>query len=311
MTKDLKKELMLPSGRQVSIPTGLFIDNQFVASESGQTFQTINPVTEEVICDIQLASAKDIDAAVKSSRKAFSTTWGLNSTPSERSKLLFRLAELMERDAQTLAELEALDNGKPVSVARDADIADSAACLRYFAGWADKITGQTIQVDDPKKFAYTKHEPVGVCAQIIPWNYPIMMWAWKTAPALATGCTVIMKPSELTPITALKLCELMVEAGFPPGVLNCVPSTGPVGGAALSAHEDVDKIAFTGSTATGRKILEAAAKSNLKKVTLELGGKSAHLIFPSADLDQAAKHAALGIFYNMGQDCTAGNPTSS
>ncbi|KAG8691017.1 aldehyde dehydrogenase (NAD(P)(+)) ald5 [Ceratobasidium sp. 423] len=213
----------------------------------------------------------------------------------------------MERDAQTLAELEALDNGKPVTVARDVDIADSVGCLRYYAGWADKNHGQTIEVNDDTKMAYTRHEPIGVCGQIIPWNYPIMMWAWKTAPALACGCTIVMKPSELTPLTALKLCELVVEAGFPAGVLNCVPSLGPVGGAALSEHPDVDKIAFTGSTITGRKIMAAAAASNLKKVTLELGGKSPNIVFPSADLQQAANWASLGIFFNQGQDCTAGS----
>ncbi|KDR83839.1 hypothetical protein GALMADRAFT_236251 [Galerina marginata CBS 339.88] len=192
-------------------------------------------------------------------------------------------------------------------IARDFDIGDSIQCLRYYAGWADKITGQTLEVDNKAKLAFTRHDPIGVCGQIIPWNYPINMWAWKVAPALAVGCTIVMKPSELTPLTALKLSELVKEAGFPPGVVNTVPSLGPVGGAALAAHLDVDKVAFTGSTITGRKIMEAAAKSNLKKVSLELGGKSPHLIFESADLEQAASWAALGICYNSGQDCTAGS----
>lgn len=208
---------------------------------------------------------------------------------------------------QELGVLESLNNGKPVRIARDFDIGDSVQCLRYYAGWADKIAGQSLEVDNKTKFAFTKHEPIGVCGQIIPWNYPINMWSWKVAPALAVGCTIVMKPSELTPLTALKLSELVKEAGFPPGVLNTVPSLGHVGGAALAAHPDVDKVAFTGSTITGRKIMEAAAKSNLKKVSLELGGKSPHLIFESCDMDQAANWAALGICYNSGQDCTAGS----
>ncbi|KAG8791395.1 aldehyde dehydrogenase (NAD(P)(+)) ald5 [Ceratobasidium sp. 428] len=299
--------LPLPSGKKLTVPTGLFINNQFVPSVTGDTIETINPSTEEVICTVQAASAKDIDLAVKAARDAFNTTWGKHVPGTKRAALIYKLADLMERDAQLLAELEALDNGKPVGVALEGDIMESVGCLRYYAGWADKNHGQTIEVNDDTKMAYTRHEPVGVCGQIIPWNYPIMMWAWKTAPALACGCTIVMKPSELTPLTALKLCELIVEAGFPPGVLNCVPSLGPVGGATLAEHHDVDKIAFTGSTVTGRKIMQAAAASNLKKVTLELGGKSPNIVFPSADLQQAANWACLGIFYNQGQDCTAGS----
>ncbi|CAE6521169.1 unnamed protein product [Rhizoctonia solani] len=303
----LSTSVSLPSGKKLTIPTGLFINNEFVASVTGDTLVTANPSTEEEICTVQAASVKDIDLAVQAARKAFNTTWGKHVPGTQRGALLHKLADLMERDAQTLAELEALDNGKPVTVARDVDVADSVGCLRYYAGWADKNHGQTIEVNDDTKMAYTRHEPIGVCGQIIPWNYPIMMWAWKTAPALACGCTIVMKPSELTPLTALKLCELVVEAGFPAGVLNCVPSLGPVGGAALSEHPDVDKIAFTGSTVTGRKIMAAAAASNLKKVTLELGGKSPNIVFPSADLQQAANWASLGIFFNQGQDCTAGS----
>jgi aldehyde dehydrogenase (NAD+) len=221
--------------------------------------------------------------------------------------LINKLADLIERDQQELAELESLNNGKPVKIARDYDIGDSIQCLRYYAGFADKIVGQTIEIDTKTKAAFTRPEPIGVCGQIIPWNYPINMWSWKIAPALAAGCTVVMKPSELTPLTALKLSELVKEAGFPPGVINTVPSLGSIGGAALAAHPDVDKVAFTGSTITGRKIMEAASKSNLKKVSLELGGKSPHLVFESADLDQAANWTALGILYNTGQDCTAGS----
>ncbi|KAJ3723071.1 NAD-aldehyde dehydrogenase [Lentinula raphanica] len=294
--------------KEISVSTGLFINNEFVPSvDSSEVIQCFNPATEEVIASVVAGSAKDIDVAVAAARTAFKTTWGKNVTGWERSRLMNKLADLIERDAQELAELETLNNGKPVAVARDFDIGDSIQCLRYYAGWADKITGQTIEVDNKSKMAFTRHEPIGVCGQIIPWNYPINMWSWKVAPALAVGCTIVMKPSEITPLTALKLSELVVEAGFPPGVINTVPSLGPVGGAALSAHPDVDKVAFTGSTITGRKIMEAAAKSNLKKVSLELGGKSPQLIFESADLKQAAAWSALGICYNTGQDCTAGS----
>ncbi|KAG2013751.1 aldehyde dehydrogenase, variant 2 [Coprinopsis cinerea AmutBmut pab1-1] len=274
-------------GKSIQVPTGLFINNEFRHSvDSGERIDAINPATEEVLCSVVAASEKDIDVAVAAAREAFNTTWGKNVTGWERARLLHKLADLMERDAQELAELESLNNGKPVRIARDFDIGDSIQCLRYYAGWADKITGQTLEVDNKTKIAFTRHDPIGVCGQIIPWNYPINMWAWKVAPALAVGCTIVMKPSEMTPLTALKLSELAKEAGFPPGVVNTVPSLGSVGGAALAAHKDVDKVAFTGSTVTGRKIMEAAAKSNLKKVSLELGGKSPHLVFESADLEQ-------------------------
>ncbi|TDL29623.1 aldehyde dehydrogenase [Rickenella mellea] len=296
------------SDRKIVVNTGLFINNEFVKSvDSQDLIQAINPATEDVLCSVSAASAKDIDVAVSAARKAFQTTWGKNVTGFERSKLINRLADLIERDQQELAELESLNNGKPVRIARDYDIGDTIQCLRYYAGWADKIVGQLIEVDNKTKVAFTRHDPIGVCGQIIPWNYPIGMWGWKVGPALATGCTIVMKPSEITPLTALKLSELVKEAGFPPGVVNTVPSLGHIGGAALAVHSDVDKVAFTGSTVTGRKIMESAAKSNLKKVSLELGGKSPHLIFESADLEQAANWAALGIFYNTGQDCTAGS----
>lgn len=299
--------VQIPSlNKQITVPTGLFIDNEFVPSfDSSEMITAINPATEEIICSVVSASPKDIDVAVTAARRAFKTTWGKNVTGFERARLISKLADLIERDQQSLAELESLNNGKPVKVARDFDIGDCVQCLRYYAGWADKIMGQTLEVDNKAKLAFTRHDPIGVCGQIIPWNYPINMWAWKVAPALAVGCTIVMKPSELTPLTALKLSELVKEAGFPPGVINTVPSHGHVGGAALAAHPDVDKVAFTGSTITGRKIMEAAAKSNLKKVSLELGGKSPYLVFESADLEQAANWAALGICYNTGQDCTA------
>ncbi|KAF8558884.1 aldehyde dehydrogenase [Imleria badia] len=305
----LSVKIVIPAtGRNIELPTGLFINNEFVPSaDSNEVIHAINPATEDVICSVVAGSEKDIDIAVAAARKAFNTTWGKNVTGFKRSRLLNKLADLIERDQQILAEVESLDNGKPVRIARDFDICDTIQCLRYYAGWADKIVGQTIEVNNKTKLAFTRHDPIGVCGQIIPWNYPISMWGWKVAPALACGCTIVMKPSELTPLTALLLSKLIAEAGFPPGVVNTIPSLGPIGGAALSAHRDVDKVAFTGSTATGRKIMEAAAKSNLKKVSLELGGKSPHLIFESADLDQAANWACLGILYNTGQDCTAGS----
>ncbi|KAJ7904427.1 aldehyde dehydrogenase domain-containing protein [Mycena olivaceomarginata] len=297
----------VPGRSEIQVPTGLFINNEFVPSvDSQEVIDAVNPFTEEVICSVASASAKDIDIAVAAARKAFNTTWGKNVTGPERSRLINKLADLIEQNAQELGELESLNNGKPVRIARDFDIGDTVQCLRYYAGWADKIVGQSLEVDNKTKFAFTKHEPIGVCGQIIPWNYPILSRR-KVAPALAVGCTIVMKPSELTPLTALKLSELVKEAGFPPGVVNTVPSLGSVGGAALASHPDVDKVAFTGSTITGRKIMEAAAKSNLKKVSLELGGKSPHLIFESCDMDQAANWAALGICYNSGQDCTAGS----
>ncbi|EIM88564.1 NAD-aldehyde dehydrogenase [Stereum hirsutum FP-91666 SS1] len=302
-------EIPVPkSNTTIKVSTGLFINNEFVPSEDPNSkIEVVNPHTEQVLCSIAAATAKDVDRAVAAARKAFRTTWGKNVTGFERSRLLNKLADLIERDQQVLAELETLNNGKPVKIARDFDIGDSVGCLRYYAGWADKVVGQSIEVNRSTKLAITHPDPIGVCGQIIPWNYPIMMWAWKVAPALAVGCTIVMKPSELTPLTALKLSELVVEAGFPPGVINTIPSFGSVGGQALAEHHDVDKVAFTGSTVTGRRIMEAAAKSNIKKVSLELGGKSPHLIFESADLDQAANWACLGILYNTGQDCTAGS----
>ena len=295
------------TGRVVEIPTGLFINNEFVPSvDSQDLIDVFNPATEEKICSVVGASAADVDRAVKAARDAFNTTWGKNVSGFERARLINKLADLIERDQQELAEIETLNNGKPVKIAREFDIGDSVSCLRYYAGWADKLAGQTLEIDK-NKWAYTKHEPIGVCGQIIPWNYPINMWTWKVAPALAVGCTIVMKPSEITPLTAQLLSKLIVEAGFPPGVINHVCSIGNVGGAAISAHMDIDKVAFTGSTVTGRKVMESAAKSNLKKVTLELGGKSPHLVFESADLEEAAKWVCLGILYNSGQDCSAGS----
>jgi aldehyde dehydrogenase (NAD+) len=286
--------------------TQLLIDNRWVPSETGETFATINPSTGEEICRVAAADRADVDKAVRAARKAFeSGPWG-KINASERGKLLYRLADLIERNADELARLEALDNGKPVALAKRVDVAKAVACYRYFAGWTDKIQGKTIPIDG-KYFCYTRHEPVGVVGQIIPWNYPMLMQAWKLAPALATGNTVVLKPAEETPLSALRIGELILEAGFPEGVVNIVPGFGPTAGAAIARHMDIDKVAFTGSTETGRLILEAAAKSNLKRVTLELGGKSPNIVFADTDLDEAVEGAHLGIFSNQGQVCCAGS----
>jgi aldehyde dehydrogenase (NAD+) len=217
-----------------------------------------------------------------------------------------RLADLIETHADELARLESLDNGKPYTIAKAVDVAATVGCFRYFAGWSDKIHGKTIPVDGDY-FCYTRHEPVGVVGQIIPWNFPMLMLAWKLAPALATGNTVVMKPAEQTPLSALRIGELIVEAGFPEGVVNLLPGFGPTAGAAIANHMDVDKVAFTGSTEVGHLIMEAAAKSNLKRVTLELGGKSPNIVFADTDLDEAVEGAHFGLFFNHGQCCCAGS----
>jgi aldehyde dehydrogenase (NAD+) len=286
--------------------TQLLINNCWVSSESGKTFATVNPSTGEEICQVAAADATDVDKAVQAARKAFEQGPWRKMHASERGRFLYRFADLIEKNADELARLEALDNGKPVSVAKRVDVAKSAACYRYFAGWADKVQGKTIPIDG-EFFCYTRHEPIGVVGQIIPWNYPMLMQAWKLAPALATGNTVVMKPAEQTPLSALRVGELILEAGFPEGVVNLLPGFGPTAGAAIARHMDVDKVAFTGSTEIGRLILEAAAKSNLKRVTLELGGKSPNIIFQDTDLDEAVEGAHLGIFSNQGQICCAGS----
>ncbi|OCF31508.1 aldehyde dehydrogenase (NAD+) [Kwoniella heveanensis BCC8398] len=295
----------VPSFGEVKVPTGLFINNEWVESQSGETFSTVNPATGKPFLDFAHASKEDVDAAVKSSRKAFKTTWGDNVTAVERGALLDKLADLLERDAAKIGALESLNSGKGVRIAREFDVGDSIATLRYYAGLADKLHGQTLNHYAKEKFVYTIHQPIGVCGQIIPWNYPLQMWAWKVGPALAAGCTVVMKPSELTPLTALVMCDLAKEAGIPAGVINTLPGLGATTGDAISRHPDIDKIAFTGSVATGRRISVAAAESNLKKVTLELGGKSPSLVFDSADVEEAASWIAMGIWFNSGQDCCA------
>ena len=292
---------------QVSVSaTKLLINNRWVPSESGKTFATINPSTGEEICQIAEADAADVDKAVAAARAAFERGPWRKMQASERGRLLTRLADLIEKNADELAALEALDNGKPVAVAKAVDVAATAGCYRYFAGWADKVQGKTIPIDGDY-FCYTRLEPVGVVGQIIPWNFPMLMQAWKLAPALATGNTVVMKPAEQTPLTALRIAELIVEAGYPEGVVNLLPGYGPTAGAAIARHMDVDKVAFTGSTEVGHLIMEAAAKSNLKRVTLELGGKSPNIIFADTDIDQAVEGAHFGLFFNHGQCCCAGS----
>jgi aldehyde dehydrogenase (NAD+) len=284
----------------------LLIGNRWVASESGKTFTTINPSTGEEICEVAEAGAADVEQAVRAARSAFEQGPWRSMRASERGRLLHRLADLIESNGDELARLESLDNGKPVSVAKAVDVAKTVACYRYFAGWADKVHGKTIPIDGDF-LCYTRHEPIGVVGQIIPWNFPMLMMAWKLAPALATGNTVVLKPAEQTPLTALRIGGLILEAGFPEGVVNVLPGFGPTAGAAIASHMDVDKVAFTGSTEVGHLIMEAAAKSNLKPVTLELGGKSPNIIFADVDLDAAVEGAHMGLFSNQGQSCCAGS----
>jgi aldehyde dehydrogenase (NAD+) len=292
------------SGRTFHVPTGLFINNEFVPSLSGKKFPTVNPATGKTLVEVYEADKADVDVAVEAAKKAF-LIWK-QVTPTQRGILLNKLADLIEQNSQELSFLESLDNGKAAVVAQAADLPLTADCLRYYAGWADKIHGKTIDVGPGFNVA-TRHEPFGVVGQIIPWNFPLLMLAWKWGPALATGNTIVMKTSEKTPLTALKVCELVRKAGFPPGVINVLSGFGPTAGQAIAEHMDIKKVAFTGSTLVGRKILEAAAKSNLKKVSLELGGKSPNIVFADADLESAVKWASTGIFFNHGQCCCAGS----
>mmetsp|Transcript_28876 Transcript_28876/g.33022 ORF Transcript_28876/g.33022 Transcript_28876/m.33022 type:complete len:500 (-) Transcript_28876:128-1627(-) len=292
------------------LETRLFINNEFVNSVSGKTFPTVNPATEEVICNVQEADAADVDKAVKAAKAAFAlkSPWRSMSA-SDRGKLIWKLAELMERDYAYLEELEALDNGKPLGregqYGTKVDVALTIALYRYAAGWADKISGDTIPVDG-NTLVYTRREPIGVCGAIIPWNFPLAMQSWKMAPALAAGCTIVIKTSEKTPLTALYVSKLVAEAGFPPGVVNTLSGYGPTAGAHLAKHPDVDKIAFTGSTMTGR-LIQSMAASNLKRVSLELGGKSPVIVCDDADLDTAVNMCHVGLFLNQGQCCCAGS----
>ena len=287
-------------------PIKMLIGGQWVAAASGKTFETLNPATGKTLAQVAEGDAEDINRAVVAARKAFESGPWPKMTPSQRGRLLWRVAELIEEHADELAMLETLDNGKPIKYSKASDVPLTADHFRYFAGWATKIEGETIPVSIPNMLTYTLREPLGVVGQIIPWNFPMQMAAWKMAPALAAGNTVILKPAEQTPLTALRIGELMCEAGFPDGVVNIVPGYGHTAGAALAAHLDVDKIAFTGSTEVGKKILQASA-GNLKKITLELGGKSPNIIFPDADLKWAVRGALTAIYFNSGQICTAGS----
>jgi acyl-CoA reductase-like NAD-dependent aldehyde dehydrogenase len=283
---------------------GLLIDGERVASAAGRTFDTPDPSTGERLATVAYAEGEDVDRAVASARAALEGEWG-GMSAADRSLLMVRLAELIDQHADELAELESLDNGKPVGFARTIDLEAVIAHFHYYAGWPTKIEGEVIPVSTPEMLCYTRREPVGVCAQIIPWNYPLLMAAWKVAPALAAGCTTVLKPAEETPLSALRLGELALEAGLPAGVLNVLAGDGATG-AALVDHPGVDKIAFTGSTEVGREI-GAKAGRTLKRATLELGGKSPNVILPDADLAAAIEGSFQAIYFNSGQSCNAGS----
>ena len=285
--------------------TGILIGDEFRPSVSGKTFSTVNPATEEVICEVAEGDAADVDLAVRAARMAFESGPWSRMDARDRGRLLNRLADLLEKNFDELAALETLDNGKPISDSRAADLPLVIDCFRYYAGWADKIHGNTIPIRGDY-FCYTRREPIGVCGQIIPWNFPMLMVAWKWGPALATGNTIVMKPAEQTPLTCLRMAELALEAGFPPGVINVVPGYGPTAGAALVRHPQVDKIAFTGEGLTAKIIMREAAET-LKRLTFELGGKSPNIVFADADLDAAVAGAEFGLFFNQGQCCCAGS----
>jgi acyl-CoA reductase-like NAD-dependent aldehyde dehydrogenase len=286
-------------------PGLLYIDGQWVPAAAGATFRTINPATEETLTEVAEGRAEDIDRAVGAARRAFAGGAWPKLSPAERGRLLWAIGDLIEKQADGLARLETLDSGKTITEAARVDVPMAADCFRYFAGWATKLEGATVPAR-AGLFNYTLREPLGVVGQIIPWNFPILLAAWKLAPALAAGNTVVLKPAEQTPLTALRLAAIAAEAGLPPGVLNVVTGFGPTAGAALVDHPGVDKIAFTGSTAVGQEIMRRAS-GTLKRLTLELGGKSPNVVFADADVDAAARGAMNGIFFNKGEVCTAGS----
>ncbi|KAK2996816.1 hypothetical protein RJ639_003908 [Escallonia herrerae] len=300
------EELIIPPV-QVNY-TKLLINGQFVDAASGKTFPTLDPRTGEVIAHVAEADSEDINRAVSAARKAFDEGPWPKMTAYERSRILLRFADLVEKHSDELAALETWNNGKPFEQAAKAELPLFVRLFHYYAGWADKIHGLTVPADGPYH-VQTLHEPIGVAGQIIPWNFPLIMFAWKVGPALACGNTIVLKAAEQTPLTALYVAKLFHEAGLPPGVLNIVPGYGPTAGAALACHMDVDKIAFTGSTDTGKVVLELAAKSNLKPVTLELGGKSPFIVCEDADVDKAVELAHFALFFNQGQCCCAGSRT--
>jgi acyl-CoA reductase-like NAD-dependent aldehyde dehydrogenase len=304
MTATLPDALSGPARTFAAGPHGLLIGGERSDAADGQTFETVDPSTGQPIASVALGGAEDVDRAAKTARAALEGKWG-SLLPAKRAALINRLADLIEQHGDELAELESLDTGKPVKLAKFVDVGKTVDHLRYFAGWPTKIAGQVVPVSQPGVHVYTRREPVGVCGQIIPWNFPLLMASWKIGPALAAGCTTVLKPAEQTPLTALRLGELALEAGFPEGVLNVVTGDGSTG-AALVDHPGIDKIAFTGSTAVGREIGAKAGRA-LKRVTLELGGKSANVILPDADIDAAVKGSYQGIYYNTGQACNAGS----
>ncbi len=285
--------------------TECFIGGSWLPAASGKTFSTVNPATEEVIAEVAEGDQPDIDLAVQAARRAFESGPWSKMDARDRGRLMFRLADLIEEEIDELAALESLDNGKPIKDARAADLPLVIDCLRYYAGFADKIHGSTIPVRG-NYFTYTRKEPVGVVGQIIPWNFPMLMTAWKWGPALAAGCTIVMKPAEQTPLTCLRMAQLAQEAGIPDGVINVVPGFGPTAGGAIVKHPGVDKVAFTGEHRTAQIIMREAAET-LKRLTFELGGKSPNVILADADLDAAAAGTHLGLFFNQGQCCCAGS----
>ena len=289
--------------------TQIFINNEWFNAESGKTFPTVNPTNGEKIVDVAEGDKADVEKAVAAASEAFKlgSPWRTMDA-SERGRLLYKLADLIERDREYLARLETFDNGKPYSDSYNIDLNLVIKCYRYYAGWADKIHGKTIPTDG-SVMTFTRHEPVGVVGQIIPWNFPLLMQAWKLGPALCAGNTVVMKPAEQTPLTALYVGALIVEAGFPAGVVNLIPGYGPTAGAAITSHPKVDKVAFTGSSEVGRLVMQAAGASNLKNITLELGGKSPNIILADADLDYAVETSHFALFFNQGQCCCAGSRT--
>ncbi len=299
-TKELKCKEFLAK------PKKMLIDGKFVDAKSGKTFTTINPATEEVLASIPEGGSQDVDMAVKAARNAFENGPWRKMSAAKRGHLLYKFADLIEKHADELAELETLDNGKPIKESRYVDVVQTMETFRYYAGWCTKLEGETTNVNNDF-FTYTLREPVGVVGQIIPWNFPMLMAAWKLGPALACGNTLVLKPAEQTPLTALRMAELAMEAGFPDGVINVVTGFGPnSAGEALASHMDVDKVAFTGEDKTGKEILKASL-GNLKRVSLELGGKAPNIVFADSDIDAAVKGAITGIFFNQGQVCCAGS----
>ncbi len=291
----------------ISTQRKMLINNEWVDSASGKTFPVYNPATGEVLAHVAEGDKADIDQAVQAARKAFESGPWHTMSPSARGQLIWRLADLLQQNSEEFAQLDSLDNGKPLAVARAADVPLAIDLFHYMAGWATKIEGNTIPFGTRgTNFAYTLREPVGVVGQIIPWNFPLLMAAWKLGPALAAGCTIVLKPAEQTPLSALRLGELFIEAGFPAGVVNIVPGYGETAGASLAAHPNVDKIAFTGSTEVGKLIVQAAS-GNLKKVSLELGGKSPNVVLKDTDISTAIAGAANAVFFNQGEVCTAGS----